>query len=125
MKHHIWNMFASIQNGQLANKSFILQKKTKLCSLILNLLWDEGYILGYKIEEKYFKIFLRYKNNSPVISSLKSISKPGNRLYYTSKQLWKINSTKGLIVVSTNKGLLTLNECKKKRLGGEPLLIIK
>jgi len=118
-------MFASIQNGQLANKSFILQKKTKLCSLILNLLWDEGYILGYKIEEKYFKIFLRYKNNSPVISSLKSISKTGNRLYYTSKQLWKINSTKGLIVVSTNKGLLTLNECKKKRLGGEPLLIIK
>ena len=125
MKHHTWNMFASIQNGQLANKSFILQKKTKLCSSILNLLWDEGYILGYKIEEKYFKIFLRYKNNNPVISSFKSISKPGNRLYYTCKQLWKINSTKGLLIISTNKGLLTLNECKKQNLGGEPLLIIK
>jgi len=125
MKHHIWNMFASIQNGQLANKAFILQNKTKLCSSVLNILWDEGYILGYKIEEKCFKIFLRYKNNTPVISSLKSISKPGNRLYYSCKQLWKINSTKGLIIISTNKGLLTLNECKKQKLGGEPLLIIK
>ena len=125
MKHHMWNMFASIQNGQLANKSFILQKKTKLCSLILNLLWDEGYILGYKIENKYFKIFLKYKNNNPVISSLKSISKPGNRLYYTCKQLWKISETKGLVIISTNKGLLTLSDCKKQNLGGEPLLIIK
>ena len=108
-------MFASIQNGQLANKLFILQKKTKLCSLILNILWDEGYILGYKIENKHFKVFLRYKNNNPVISSLKSISKPGNRIYYTCKQIWKINSSKGLIILSTNKGLLTLMDCKKKK----------
>jgi small subunit ribosomal protein S8 len=125
MKHNIWNMFASIQNGQLANKLFILQKKTKLCSLILNILWDEGYILGYKIENKHFKVFLRYKNNNPVISSLKSISKPGNRIYYTCKQIWKINSSKGLIILSTNKGLLTLMDCKKKKVGGEPLVVIK
>ena len=125
MKHYIWNMFANIQNGQIVNKSFILQKKTKLCSSFLNILWNEGYILGYKVEKHFFKIFLKYKNNKPVISSIKSISKPGNRLYYNCKQIWKINSIKGLLIISTNKGLLTLNECKKKKIGGEPFLVIK
>ena len=57
-------MFANIQNGQIVNKSFILQKKTKLCSSFLNILWNEGYILGYKVEKHFFKIFLK-KNFTP------------------------------------------------------------
>jgi len=119
-------MFANIQNGQLANKSFIIQRQTKLCSIFLNLLWDEGYILGYKVySENTIKIFLKYKNNKPSISSIKSFSKPGKRVYLNTKQLWKINSFEGLLVISTNKGLLTLQECKKNNVGGEPLAIIK
>jgi len=121
-------MFANIQNGQLANKSFILQRNTKICSSFLNILWDEGYILGYKVDpldEKTIKIFLKYKNNKPVITSLKALSKPGKRIYYNLKQLWKINTIEGLLIVSTNKGLLTLVECRKNNVGGEPFVIVK
>ena len=128
MKNYLWNMFAHIQNGQLANKSFIIQKRTKICSLFLDILWNEGYILGYKINIKdntTVKIFLKYKNNKPSISSIKAISKPGKRIYYNTKQLWKINSFEGLLIISTNKGLLTLPECKINNIGGEPLAIIK
>nr|YP_010047258.1 ribosomal protein S8 [Eucampia zodiacus]QPJ79924.1 ribosomal protein S8 [Eucampia zodiacus] len=128
MKNYLWNMFANIQNGQMANKVFILQRQTKICSSFLNILWNEGYILGYKIDsldKKKFKIFLKYKNNKPVITALKSFSTPGNRIYLNTKQLWKISSIEGLLIISTNKGLLTLSECKKKKVGGEPFVIVK
>ena len=128
MKNYLWNMFSNIKNGQMVRKSFILQPRKNICAAFLNILWNEGFILGYKISEtdsKMFKIFLKYKNRKPVINSLKLITKPGQRVYYSSKQLWKIKSSKGIIVVSTNKGLMVLDECKKLKLGGEPYIVIK
>ena len=128
MKNYLWNMFANIKNGQMAKKSFILQRKKKICSAFLNLLWNEGFILGYTISDSnpnMFKIFLKYKNGKPAIKSLRPITKPGQRIYYSNKQLWKMESSKGVVFVSTNKGLMLLDECKKLNLGGEPYIIIK
>jgi len=59
-----------------------------------------------------------------VIKKIKTISKPGSRIFYTIKQLWKINSSKTFIILSTNKGLKTINQCKKLNLGGEPFILI-
>lgn len=125
MKSHLWNMFASIRNGQLVKRSFILQSKKKLCEAFLSILWDEGFIVGYKSTDlNMLKVFLKYKNGKPTINSLKLISKPGHRVYYSAKQLWKLNSENSIIIVSTNKGLFSLVECKKLNLGGEPFIII-
>ena len=128
MKNHLYNMIANIRNGQIVNKSFILQSKKNICESLLNVLWDEGFILGYKISgnnPNVLKIFLKYKNGKPAINSLKLISKPGLRVYYSVKQLWKLNTNNGIIILSTNKGIMSINECKKLNLGGEPILIVK
>ena len=128
MKNHLWNMFATIKNGLMVKKSFVLQPKKKICESILNILWDEGYILGYTISEtnsRMLKIFLKYKNGKPVIHSLNSVSKPGLRVYFSAKQIWKIDTTNGTLVISTNKGFMSIIECKKLKLGGEPFLIVK
>lgn len=120
-------MFANIQNGQLAKKSFVLQKKRKICEAVLSVLWDEGYILGYKqdnLDSTKLKIFLKYTNNKPVIQIIKGISKPGSKVYYSIKQLWKIDSSKTFLIISTNMGLKTLIDCKKLKIGGELLLTI-
>ena len=127
MKNCLWNMFISIKNGQIVKKPYILQQKTKINIAFLNILWNEGFILGFNLLEKnsqLLKIYLKYKEGKPVINSLQFISKPGHRLYYTVKQLWKIDSSKGIVIVSTNKGFLTLGECKKRNIGGEPFVII-
>lgn len=128
MKYYLWNMFANIKNGQIIKRSFVLQSYKKICITLLNILWDEGFILGYKIIDsdlKMIKIFLKYKNGNPVINSLKLITKPSCRVYYTVKQLWKIDSSKGIIILSTNKGFLTISDSKKLKIGGEPFIIIK
>lgn len=121
-------MFANIKNGQLARREFIYQKKKVICEAFLHILWNEGFILGYKTDAQnpdLIKIALKYQNNLPAISNIQVLSKPGNRIYLSVKQLWKIDSSKIFIIVSTTKGLKTLLECKKYKLGGEPILIVK
>ena len=120
-------MFASIKNGQLAKRSFISHTRKKICESFLKILWQEGFILGYKIDpsnKNQLKIFLKYNNGQPVINSLKLISKPSRRIYYSIKQIWKINSSKSFIIFSTNKGLKSVLECKKLKIGGEPFIVI-
>jgi small subunit ribosomal protein S8 len=127
MKNLLWNMFANIQNGQLAKRVFVTQKKKKICEYILNVLWDEGFILGYRLERNdptKLRIFLKYNRGKPVIQTLKPISKPGCRIYYSLKQIWKIDTSKTFLIISTDKGLKTLTDCKKLKLGGEPFLIV-
>lgn len=94
--------------------------------MFLNILWNEGFILGYTIDKKsnQLKIFLKYDKNKPVIKKIKNISKPGLKIYYSIKQLWKIESTKTFLIISTNQGLKTLDQCKKLKIGGEPFIII-
>jgi len=127
MKNYLWNMFANIKNGQLTKRSFILQPRKKICESYLKILWREGYILGYTVDCKnksHIKIFLKYKKSQPVINSINLISKPSRRIYYSAKQIWKIDSSKSFIIFSTNKGLKSIIECKKLKVGGEPVITI-
>lgn len=112
-------------HNQQTKKQFF-KKKKKVCESFLNVLWDEGYISGYTIDKQNDNliIFLKYHNNKPVIKKIKCISKPGSRIFYTIKQLWKIDSSKNFLILSTNKGLKTLNECKKLNIGGEPFITV-
>ena len=121
------SLLTHIKNGQNSNKSFILHPKNKSCSSILNILWEEGYILGYTVSKKLpnmFEIFLKYQSNNATIKHLTLIKKPSRKIYCSLKQLNKFHFNLGLVLLSTNKGILTLNSCKKLNIGGELLCLI-
>lgn len=120
-------MFANIKNGQLSRRNIIFQKRKKICENFLKILWSEGFILGYEIDENNLnriKIFLKYHKNKPAIYSIKLLSKPSRRVHYSAKQIWKLESNKSFIIFSTNKGLKSIMECKKLQIGGEPFISI-
>lgn len=84
--------------------------------------------MGYKVcnsDSNLLKIFLKYKNENSIINSLKSISKPSRPIFYSLSQLYKLDSKKNLIILSTSKGLMTIDECKQAQIGGKLLLLIK
>jgi small subunit ribosomal protein S8 len=127
MKNYLWNMFSNIKNGQLAKRSYIYHTRKKICESFLKIMWDEGFILGYKIDlidSNKLKIFLKYKNGKPAINSIKLITKPSKRIYWSINQIWKIDSNKNFIIFSTNKGLKSIIDCKKIKIGGEPFIVI-
>jgi small subunit ribosomal protein S8 len=128
MKFNVWNLFVCIVNGQKAKKTIIRVPKQKFCKNFLKVLWNDGYILGFqKSTEKPFTydVFLKYKNEQPVINKIKFISKPSKREYFTVKQIWKLDIGVGVAYFTTNKGILSTNLCKKLNIGGELFLIIK
>lgn len=125
MKNSLWNMLTNIKNGQIMKKHFIHQPRKKICEAILTVLWDEGFIIGYETQETTLKIYLKYNSDDkPTINSIKHLSKPSNRIYYSIKQIWKIDSNKNFIVFSTIQGIKSISYCKKNKIGGEPLFLI-
>lgn len=127
MKNYLWNMFTNIQNGQMAKKSYVLQRLRKNCEPFLKILWDEGFILGYTINKNTntIVIILKYSNKKiPAINSIKLVTKPGHRIYYSAKQLWKINSNTNFIILSTTQGIKSIIECKNLKIGGEPYIVV-
>ena len=128
MKNHLENMFSNIKNGQMAKKSVITNPRKNICEEFLKIFWNEGFISGYRVSiqnKDNLEIFLKYtKTGKPVINSLRFLSKPSQRIYYSSKQIWKLNSSKTFIILSTNSGLKSINQCKKHKIGGEPLIIL-
>ena len=120
-------MCTNIRNNQIVKNKFASQNLKKNCEPFLKILWDEGFILGYTICNTTNKVTigLKYRSDGqPVINSIKLISKPGHRVYYSTKQLWKIDSNNSFIILSTSKGLKSITECKKLKIGGEPFIIV-
>ena len=128
MRKNLINMLLNIKNSQLVKKKYIYQKKNKNCQKILDIMWNEGLIIGYQNSrnlEDYYEIFLKYtKDKKPIIKSIKIIYKKNQTKNQTLKQLWKINSTAQTLILSTSKGLMSLHDCKKFKINGVPYLLI-
>jgi small subunit ribosomal protein S8 len=128
MNHLLWNLFAQIRGGQEAKKLAILHPKSKLCCRILDILWHEGYITGYRIypySDTKLEIFLKYHKGQSAINKITAVSKPNLRIRLSTKELWKLNTGLGLVILSTSKGVVSDKNSKKLNAGGEVFCIIK
>lgn len=123
MKLKLYNLLLSIKNSQIVNKKFLLIKKNRLYSMILNILWDYGYILSYNFVKNKIKIYLKYINFKPTIKFLGSISKLSRKIFFTANDLRLLNSNIFFIIL-TCFGFKSLKDCKKMNIGGELLLTI-
>ena len=126
MKKTICNFLTSIKNAQISKKSIVIIKKSKQAELFLKILWLENFILGYKtFKNKNIKVFLKYFNNTPLINFFKFTSKKTKNIYFSKEKIWKINKTNNFYIFSTNLGLKSLANCKKKDVGGKLILVLR
>jgi small subunit ribosomal protein S8 len=128
MNNLLYDMLTRIRNGQQARKLSILQPKFKNCVKLLNILEEEGYILGYKISKVYpkmFEVFLKYKSEKPVINKIIIISKPSKRIYISIKEVWKLSPGFGLAILFTKRGVLPHRKACRFNVGGEIFCVLK
>lgn len=128
MTDPISDYLTRIRNAQQAGHRFVEIPASKLKKKITEILYDKGYILKYKFEETpnkqgVIKIALKYDptTKTPVIKSLKRVSKPGLRIYRGKQELPRVLSGLGIAIVSTSKGVMTDKEARKLGVGGEVL----
>lgn len=60
----------------------------------------------------------------PAISGVERISKPGRRLYAKVADIHPVKYGKGILVLSTPRGILTDRDARKLKTGGESLFMM-
>lgn len=79
-------------------------------------------VAGEKPSQKLLNIGLKYRNKRPAISQARQISKPGRRVYLKVGEMPAHRRRgPGMVVISTSKGLMSLEEARKAKIGGELL----
>ncbi len=120
----IADLLTRIRNGFSAKKKSVEVPHSKLKEEVARLLKEEGVIADYSVikESKFPEIRILLKYNSqrkPMVHELKRISKPGLRVYKSADEVTPVRSGIGTQILSTNQGLMTDREARKRKIGGE------
>jgi len=120
----IGDMITRIRNAQLRTLYNVKVPSSKYRAKILEVLKQEGYISNYKLlpdskNKSSLVVDLKYYNGLPVIKEIKRVSRPGRRVYARADSIPKIQNGLGLAIVSTSMGIMSDNDARMKKVGGE------
>jgi small subunit ribosomal protein S8 len=115
-----------IRNGYSSNKRWIDIPSSILKKRISLVLKEEGYIDNFVFVKKDsnkedIRIYLRYENSTPAITSIQKISKPGKRVYVGCSEIPRVLNGLGISIISTSKGVLSSKVARELKIGGELL----
>ncbi len=128
----ISDMLTRIRNALMAGKPTVDVPRSKIKVEIARILKEEGYIEDYEVTDDkpvpWIRIQLKYhgsrRNRRPVITQLLRVSKPGRRVYRGRRDLPRVLSGTGIAIVTTPKGVMTAQQARRERVGGEVLCYV-
>jgi len=126
MSDPLGDMLTRIRNGQRARQAVVTLPASKLRANVLEVLKREGYIRGFTSEYvrtgvAEIKIELKYVDGEPVIREIARVSKPGRRIYSGIVDLPRFYNGLGIAILSTPRGVMSDNEARAAKVGGEVL----
>ena len=130
MSDPIADMLTRIRNANMRKHDTVDVPASKMKNAIAEILYNEGYIEEYELVDngnfKDIRITLKYSQDKSVkiITGLKKISKPGLRVYAGKDDMPKVLGGLGIAIVSTNEGIMTDKEARRKGIGGEVLCFV-
>ncbi|MHB1434284.1 MAG: 30S ribosomal protein S8 [Streptosporangiaceae bacterium] len=126
MTDPVADMLTRLRNANSAYHDTVSMPHSKLKVAIAEILQQEGYIGGWRVEDaevgKNLVIALKYgPSRERSIAGLRRISKPGLRVYRNKDNLHRVLNGMGVAIISTSSGLMTDRQAHKQGVGGEVL----
>lgn len=122
----IADLLTRIRNAAMVGKHEVRVPSSKLKKVVADQLKKNKYLTDVKIEAGKPRDTLVITINKPgensTINEITRLSKPGRRVYVASSEIPRVKSGRGLVLISTSKGVITGHEAVKQHLGGELLL---
>lgn len=122
----IADLLTRIRNAAMVGKHEVRVPSSKLKKVVAEQLKKNRYLEDVKVESGKPRDTLVITINKPgensPINEIARLSKPGRRMYVGVDEIPKVKSGRGLVLISTSKGVVTGQEAIKQRLGGELLL---
>lgn len=119
----IANFLTNIRNGYTANKKSVTAPYSKIKASLAKILSQSGYVGAVKVTgtvpNKVIEIELNYDNKLPLLTHISRYSKPSVRHYTPASKIPYALSGKGIVILTTSKGLMTGREARKLGIGGE------
>lgn len=116
----IADMLTRIRNGLMAGRDSVVVPYSSIKEAIIKILVEQGFVGSYEVSGKIpTKIITVTLEGKREISTIKRISKPGRRIYRPSREIPTVLSGRGIVIVSTSKGLMAGQVAKRQGLGGE------
>lgn len=125
----IANMLNMIENAGKAGKETVTVPFSSVKSNIAKVLFDAGYIAGYTKKTRtpadILEITIAYVGApvmgrpNPRIHDVKLISKPSRRMYAGVRDIAPVKQGRGLLILSTPKGIMSGESALRERVGGE------
>jgi|SRR5690606_11923542 small subunit ribosomal protein S8 len=122
MQDTLADMFTRIRNAQMAKKATVEMPASKAKAAVAQVLQDEGYVAAFNVSgdsKPTLTIELKYFEGKPVIEHIKRVSSPGLRIYKAAGDIPKVKGGLGIMVVSTNQGIMTDRAARQANVGGE------
>lgn len=125
------DMLCQLKNAQAVKKPVVFLPFSKFKFEILKVMQKHGFLekvekvkrktkKGKEKPKPFLKVTLKYDEaGQGVISGIKRISKPSQRIYKGYKQLKPVKSGQGIAIISTSKGVMSDKEAKRLKIGGE------
>ena len=129
MTDPIADMLTRIRNANMTKMDKVDIPSSNLKLELARVLKEEGYIKNFKLikdrKQGMVRVYLKYTTeDSRVISGLKRVSKPGNRVYVSAGEIPRVMGGMGVAILSTSKGVMADRESRKMNIGGEVLCYI-
>ncbi|HTE21980.1 MAG TPA: 30S ribosomal protein S8 [Candidatus Limnocylindria bacterium] len=119
----IADMLSRIRNAIAVNKYEVSLPHSSVKESVAKLLKDNRYIDGVAVEKaevgKTLKLTISQPQTNSRITEIKRMSTPGRRYYSSADDIPTVKRGRGIVIVSTSKGLMTGDQAKKQHIGGE------
>ena len=128
MQDSISNLITQLKNASAARKEVVTVPASNLVEAVAEALARKGYVKPAvkkgKTIKKTLEIGLIYNGGNARIADVKRLSKPSKRLYKGYSEIFPIKQGFGSMFISTPKGILSDDEARKEKVGGEILFNI-
>lgn len=119
----IADFLVQLKNASKVRKGTVSVPYSRVTHAIAEVLAREGYVgeVARRTKTRKIDVALRYEDGRPRISGGTRISKPSRRVYLGARDIRPVKRGRGLLILSTPKGIKTGKEAREERIGGEVL----
>ena len=119
----IADMLTRIRNAANVGKHEVQLPHSNIKETVARELVKSGFLKSVNVEKgsprSVLTIEINAEGENPKFTELVRMSTPGRRLYTSVKDIPKVKSGRGIVILSTSKGVMNSIEATKQRLGGE------
>lgn len=119
----IADMLARIRNALMVRKNVVSLPHSRNKEAIARILVENNYIDAVRVADatvgKTLTLELFAEGTAVRITEINRKSTPGRRMYTAAREIPTVKRGRGMVIMSTSKGIMTGTTAKEQHIGGE------